>query len=270
MKNGLQNDLILLDSITDLDGSGQGAIVVSGSHGGLYPAAVASRGGVRGVIFNDAGRGFEDAGIAGVQALAGVGMAAAANDCMSAEIGSANDSLDNGVISYANVIAANLGVRAGMTVRRATALMGAAVQPFQTLPPVPEARWDETPDGWRRPVLCVDSASLVEPRDAGRIIITGSHGGLIGGNPARALKARAGFAVFNDAGWGRNDIGVSRLPALQEMGVAAVTVDCQSCRIGDAASALRTGIISAANQIAMGQGARAGLALGALIGTLTG
>ena len=63
------------------------------------------------------------------------------------------------------------------------------------------------------------------------------------------------LAVFNDAGGGKNAIGTSRLSALQQKDIAAVTVSHVSCRIGDAASALSTGIISATNQRAKQLGA---------------
>ena len=69
---------LLLDSITDIGPQHAGAVVISGSHGGLYPASLASRGNLRAVIFNDAGRGYEDAGIAGVLALAMLAVPAAA------------------------------------------------------------------------------------------------------------------------------------------------------------------------------------------------
>lgn len=240
---------LLLNSVTDADAAAHGRVVVSGSHGGLYPAAIASRARVHAVIFNDAGIGFEQAGIAGVRALDSCGMAAAAVDCHSAEIGSAMDALANGVISFANDPARAAGVTAGMTARDAAALLARAPAPHAQLDPVAEARWDHDRPG-KPALLCLDSASLVTPEDAGRIIITGSHGGLIGGDPARALKARARLAVFNDAGGGKNGIGTSRLPALQQQGIAAVTVSHNSCRIGDAESALADGVISALNPCA--------------------
>lgn len=261
----MTDDALLLDSITDADATARGRIAVSGSHGGLYAAAVASRAGLRAVVLNDAGRGLNDAGIAGVRALAEVGMAGCAVDCMSAEIGSARDALDNGVISYANPAAAALGVCAGQGVRQALDLLAAAPEPRAMLDPVPEARWDEDLMPGRAPVLCVDSASLIKPEDAGRVIVTGSHGGLIGGDPARACKAAAGFVSFSDAGRGKHDIGLSRLPALAARGIAAVTLECQSCEIGSAASALERGVISAVNDPAAALGLSPGMALRAAL-----
>jgi hypothetical protein len=246
---------LLLNSITDAGTSARGRVVVSGSHGGLYPAAIASKSGVHAVIFNDAGIGFEQAGIAGIRALETCGMAAAAADCMSAEIGSSEDMIKNGTINFANVCALAVGVNPGMSVVEAASLLAAADPAHSQMEQVPEARWDEELPSQPNAILCVDSASLVLATDAGRTIVTGSHGGLIGGDPKRALKAMGKLAVFNDAGGGKNSIGTSRLPALQSQGIAAVTVSHNSCRIGDAASVLQSGIISAANQKAREIGA---------------
>lgn len=256
----MSDRVILLDSITDLGADHVGSVAVSGSHGGLYPASVASRGRLRAVVFNDAGVGLERAGVAGVMALAAAGMAAAAADAMSCEIGSAGDMLANGRISVVNAPAESLGVLPGMPVAEAADLLAGATTPRGTMAAVPEARQTRT----LRPglvVTLVDSASLVGPRDAGQVVITGSHGGLIGGDPRRALKAPARIAVFNDAGVGRNGIGITRLPALEAQGIAAVTVGHDTARIGDAASALETGEISAVNDAAVASGARVGLAL---------
>lgn len=100
------------------------------------------------------------------------------------------------------------------------------------------------------------------PEDAGEIVVTGSHGGLIGGDPALALRVQADIAVFNDAG--RPDgPGLSRLPALEARGMAAVTVSARSARIGDAASTFHDGIVSAANAPAAVRGACPGEPLAA-------
>lgn len=254
----LNGCLSLLDSITDAGSADEGKIVLSGSHGGIYPAAVASQGKVRAVIFNDAGIGIDGAGVRGVDRLADAGMAAAAVDCVSARIGSARDMLESGVISYVNRVAAQKGVALKMTVVEAALLLADIDQPASRLDTVAEARWELSHGDKGVSVLCVDSASLVRPDDTGRIIVTGSHGGLIGGDPSRALKARARLAVFNDAGFGKERIGVSRLPALEAAGVAAVTVSNQTAAIGSAQSCLDSGVISAVNSIAEKMGCRTG------------
>ncbi len=245
---------LLLNSITDADDAAQGSVIVSGSHGGLYPAVIASRAGARAVVFNDAGIGFNHAGIAGVQTLAMVGLAAATVDCQTAEIGSASDMAQNGRISFVNEIADTMGLKAGMHVAQAVALFQRAPEPSGILPKMDEARVERQLDGSDTSVLLVDSASLVSSADDGRIIVAGSHGALIGGDPKRALKAHARFACFNDAGIGKHQIGVSRLPALDQQGIAAVTVSHQSCIIGDAASAYENGRISAVNGVAQAMG----------------
>lgn len=259
--------VLLLDSITDAGPQAAGRVVVSGSHGGLYPGALASLAGVRAVIFNDAGIGCERAGIAGIAALGAHGTAAAAVDCMSCHIGSATSMIETGRISFANEVAGLLGVAPGMAVAEAVSLLAAAEVSRRRMAKPEEARSEVTLPGGVRVVL-LDSASLVLPSDAGRIIVTGSHGGLLGGDPARALKADGRLAVFNDAGMGRDRIGISRLPALDARGIAGVAVSHRTARIGDARSALETGRISAVNRTARWLGLDEGAELSAALDAL--
>ena len=128
---------LLLDSITDADAQARGRVVICGSHGGLYPGAIASRAGVRAVLFNDAGIGLDRAGVAGVLALADIGMAAAAVDCQTARIGSACDTLARGVISTVNSVAHSLGVKSGMSAQEAAQILATATGPQATLPRSP-------------------------------------------------------------------------------------------------------------------------------------
>jgi len=253
---------ILLDSITDVTPDKKGLLAISGSHGGLYPAAIASAAGLRAVIFNDAGIGLDQAGIAGVLALEKVGMAAATIDCMSARIGAAKETYENGTISLANAIASDLGISKGMTASKAATLLKAAPMPHSTLPQQPETRQTRQLYEGGEIIHLLDSASMLGSEHIGAIVVTGSHGALIGGNPERALKAAARIAVFNDAGMGPENCGCARLPALDITGIAAVTVSSDTARIGDAASALETGTISVVNQAAKALGASPGLALG--------
>jgi hypothetical protein len=257
----MEHDVALLNSITDKSDTARGKVVVCGSHGGLIAGALAAAAGCRAVVLNDAGMGMDLAGIEGVKRLADIGMAAAAVDCNSAEIGSAQDMYENGIISYANLVAATLGVQIGQPVLEAVEKLVLAPMPIGMLPAPAESRWEHLFDFASTPILCVDSASLITPADKGRIIVTGSHGGLIGGDPKRACKANAALVVFSDAGRGKNDIGTSRLTTLDHAGTAAVTVDSQTCKIGSAASTLETGVVSCVNQTA----ASAGLYVGQLL-----
>ncbi|MEM7546185.1 MAG: hypothetical protein AAF367_11665 [Pseudomonadota bacterium] len=250
------SEIRLLPSVTDLALSDRGQVAITGSHGGLFPASVASRRGLRAVVFNDAGGG---AGVEGLFTLDDVGMAAAAVDCMSCHIGSAEDAARHGIISYVNRTAGTLGIASGQDMAEASSLLHHAPAPAATLPSAPEARSMTQVAG--RDIHLLDSASLVTSDDTGHVLVTGSHGGLVGNDPRRALKADAMLAVFNDAGMGKDRIGIARLKPLGARGVAAVTVAHDTARIGDARSALEEGEISALNEQAAEMGAARGMAL---------
>lgn len=244
-------DVLLADTITRLAPGAAGAVVVTGSHGGVYAAYVARRDGVRAAIFNDAGGGKDDAGIGGLAWLDAAGMAAATVAAASADIGDAADMLARGRISHANARAAALGVGPGMPCAAAASRLAAAPTPDGPFAPLAETR--RVLAGGAHPVVLVDSAALVTAADAGAIVVTGSHGALFGGDPRNALKADAALALFNDAGGG---VGITRLPALEGRGIAAATVSAASARIGDARSTLVDGIVSAVNARAAALGGR--------------
>jgi hypothetical protein len=107
-------------------------------------------------------------------------------------------------------------------------------------------------------VIVLDSNGLVGPGDAGHIVVTGSHGGLLGGRPETAVKAQVAAALYNDAGLGVDDAGISRLPALQARGIAGACVSCFSARIGEGMSTWNDGFISALNPLAASHGGRIG------------
>ena len=90
-------------------------------------------------------------------------------------------------------------------------------------------------------------------------MLTGSHGGLLGGRPETALKYDVRAAFYNDAGIGIDEAGVSRLPALDDRGIAAATVSAESARIGDARSTYQDGILSRANARAAASGLMPGI-----------
>ena len=104
-------------------------------------------------------------------------------------------------------------------------------------------------------VVAIDSASLVRAEDRGAIVVTGSHGGLLGGKPEAALRVEALAALFNDAGIGIDAAGIGRLPALAARGIAAATVAADSARIGDARSTFSDGRLSHVNEAAARFGA---------------
>ena len=57
------------------------------------------------------------------------------------------------------------------------------------------------------PVWGIDSNSLVRPDDKGTIVVTGSHGAILGGKPETAIRVDALAAVYHDAGIGKEQGG---------------------------------------------------------------
>jgi hypothetical protein len=112
-----RSELLLVDSITEAIGPGAGMLVVSGSHGGISAGRFAVQAGVRLAVFNDAGVGRDDAGIAALSWLQQHGIAGCTVSHESARIGEARSTLDDGVISHVNGAAAALGARPGLRLR---------------------------------------------------------------------------------------------------------------------------------------------------------
>jgi len=104
--------------------------------------------------------------------------------------------------------------------------------------------------------LLVDSITEAIGRGTGRIVVSGSHGGVSAGR--FALQARVRLAVFNDAGVGRDRAGIAGLDLLQGQGIAACTVSHDSARIGESASTFEDGVISHVNAAAAAMGAAPG------------
>ncbi len=261
--------LVLAPTVTKLPPQARGAVLLTASHGGRYAGGCALLAGVRAVVFHDAGIGRDAAGIAalGLCDAAGTGIPAAAIGHASARIGDAADMLARGRISCANAAAAALSVVPGMTCAEALDRLAAA--PVQDYPPpqgTAEARRTLPLPGAVRRVVLLDSASLVRAEeDRGAILVTGSHGGLVGGEAAMALRAEAWAAAFNDAGIGIEAAGIGRLAPLAARGIAAVTVAAVSARIGEAGSTLRDGVISAVNAVAAARGAAVGARLAEVV-----
>jgi uncharacterized protein YunC (DUF1805 family) len=112
-------EITVADSITFLNESNTGDIVVCGSHGGLSAGKYAQKHRVKAVFFNDAGIGKNDAGVKSLESLNDAGILACTVDCMSAEIFNGQDVLDNGIISVCNQLATTKGIKATLTVKDA-------------------------------------------------------------------------------------------------------------------------------------------------------
>ncbi len=253
--------LIVVDSITQLPPDARGGMAIAGSHGGVYAAYCAVRAGLRAVIFNDAGIGRERAGVAGLDYLEGFGIAATTVSHRSARIGNGADTQTRGVLSTVNPAAAKLGIKPGMSAGEAARqLLEHAPEIAVAAPEQRETRVSLLPRDENGPaVALLDSAALIGPPDQGQIVVTGSHGGLVGEKPESALKIEAFAAVFNDADLGIDGAGITRLPALDRRGVAAATVSAWSARIGDGPSIYGDGIISHINETARRYGGEIGI-----------
>ncbi len=111
--------ITVTDSITFLNESNSGDIVVCGSHGGLSAGHYAQKHRVKAVFFNDAGIGKNNAGTKSLESLSDAGILACTVDCMSAEIFNGQDVLLNGVITVCNQLAKTRGIKEKMTVKEA-------------------------------------------------------------------------------------------------------------------------------------------------------
>ena len=249
--------IVTADSITRIEGEAAGAVVVNASHGGVYAAYLAAKLGVAAAIFNDAGVGRDGAGIGGLDYLEGLGVPAATVGHDTARIGDGADMLARGIVTHANPLAMALGVRPGMACRAAAVALQQAEPARRAPPEAIEGAFmvvSEQPQVW-----ALDSASLVAPEHKEAIVLTGSHGGLLGGRPETALKYDVRAAFYNDAGIGIDEAGVSRLPALDARGIAAATVSAASARIGDARSTYEDGLLSRVNARAAALGLAPGM-----------
>jgi hypothetical protein len=262
--------VLICDSATKLDRNHRDAIVVCGSHGGVYPGYLAAESGLRAVVFNDASVGLERAGIGCLDYCQALGMACATIGHASARIGDAADMRGRGLISHANAIAADLGIEAGAPMGEALGKLKIAPVWHGEPPRYREGRQVVLDEPGKPRVVCIDSASMVEPVDAGQIVITGSHGGIVAGRPDLTLQVDALLALFNDAGIGIDEAGVARLPLLDERGIAAATVAAMTARIGHGLSTYSDGVLSRINDTAQRLGARTGMRAQDLVAILIG
>jgi hypothetical protein len=107
--------LRVIDSITQLTAADLGCVAVSGSHGGISSARYALAARPLLCVFNDAGVGKDEAGVAALAYLQSQDIAACTVAHTSARIGDALSTLNDGLISHVNAPAAALGARAGQS-----------------------------------------------------------------------------------------------------------------------------------------------------------
>ena len=262
-RNASDNDIPIwiLDTVTKPKPEHEGAVILAGSHGGIYAGYLAASAHPRGIILNDAGVGRDDAGIGSLEYLEELGLAAATVAHSSGKIGDGDDMLARGVISFTNGPAAALGCAVGESAADCAAKMRTG-EIFTGDPPShSEGRYKFRAERWESEAWGLDSASLLLPEDKGRVVIIGSHGAILAANKSsgQAIYQPVKAAVFHDAGVGRERAGITRLPVMDQQGVSGATVSYTSARIGDARSIWNTGMISHVNERAAAWGARTGM-----------
>jgi hypothetical protein len=237
-------------------------VVVSGSYGGRYNAFNAAKWPVRAVIMNDAGIGKDKAGIVGLDFLDQIDLAAATADARTCHIGDGDHMLAHGIISHVNRAAAAFGCAPGQTVRNCAERMRAATVPTIAPPPITEGARFAMRDVPGEPVLiCADSIGMLLPDDAGRIVVTASHGALSGGRPDNVVPPGLHAVFFSDAGGGMDGAGIARLDDLDRKGIVAGAISTDSAPIGDSRALYHDGVLSHVNGPASRRGGRVGMKL---------
>jgi hypothetical protein len=244
-------------------------VVVSGSYGGRYNAFNAAKWPARAVIMNDAGIGKDNAGIVGLEFLDQIDMAAATADARTCHIGDGDHMLAHGIISHVNRTAAALGCAPGQTVQNCAEYMRAATVPTIAPPPITDGARFVMRDVPGEPALiCADSIGMLQPDDAGRIVVTASHGALSGGRPDNTVPLDIYAVFFSDAGGGMDGAGIARLDDLERKGIIAGATSADSASIGDSRALYHDGILSHVNHPASLRGGKVGMKLKVFIDLL--
>jgi hypothetical protein len=240
----------------------RGQVLISGSYGGEYNAWHAAKWGLRGVVLNDAGVGKNEAGIQGLPYLDGIGLPAAAADAWTCHIGDAEHMLAHGTVSRVNRAASRLGCIPGQSVRDCAQRMCSGPVIDAALPPLKGGKRHVVSNSEGKPaVTCLDAAPMLEPGDAGSIVVTGSQAAIFRGKPDNVINVDVRAIFFSDAGVGLDNAGIARLPTLDERGIAAATAAVDSAAIGDSLSIYHDGVISFLNSTAAALGGRSGMSI---------
>lgn len=233
-----------------------GELIVNASYSGVLCAKMVMAAKPRFVIGLDCAIGKDGAGVAGLAFYEALGVAAAAADVMTAEMGDGGDLYRQGVISRVNEMAERLGVIPGMRVADAAeAMLSGARSP---------ASWDparrlviETDAATGRAIVATDSIAFALPEDYGRnVLCTAGHTGRSVVDYFRRFRPWA--FICSDGGVGKNDSGISALADVEPDGIAGAAVDALTARMGDGRSTYFDGVISAANAPARAKGVEVG------------
>jgi hypothetical protein len=138
----------------------------------------------------------------------------------------------------------------------------AATIPTVAPPPITERARFVMRDVPSEPVLiCADSIGMLQPDDAGRIVVTASHGALSGGRPDNAVPPDIYAVFFSDAGGGMDEAGIARLDDLNKKRIVTGATSAGSAPVGDSRALYHDGILSHVNGPASLRGGRVGVKL---------
>lgn len=112
----------------------------------------------------------------------------------------------------------------------------------------------------------LDSVTQVSEQQRGKASYCASHGGLYAAY--FAAKSGVGAVIFNDAGIGRDQAGISGIKMLDDLQVPAAAISHRSARIGDGADGVARGILSTVNAAARSFGLEEGMACVEALGML--
>jgi hypothetical protein len=111
--------VLIVDTIAHVRPEDTGAIVMTGSHGGISSGEYAGQAPITAVFFNDAGIGKGKAGTAALPYLDARGIIAGTVSHNSAVIGNAGETWNHGVVSALNRLGQEAGFQIGEPIRQA-------------------------------------------------------------------------------------------------------------------------------------------------------
>jgi len=232
-----------------------GDVVVAASYSGVLCARMVMSAKPSGVVGLDCGIGKDGAGIAGLWYYEALGVASAAVDSQTAEMGNGLDLYECGVVSRVNECAQRRGVEPGMRAAEVAEALGSGALVPKEWDPARRLLVHAGPAG--RSIVCTDSIAFALPEDRNRnVLCTAGHTGRSVIDYFRLFRPWA--FICSDGAKGKNDSGISALREVETDGIAGASVDALTARMGDGQSTYFDGVISAANRIAQDKGVRVG------------
>lgn len=242
--------IILIDSARYCDNRNRGDVVIAASYGGTLPARLIAPHLPRAALFHDVGIAADGSGIMGLAYLEGLGIAAAAVDGSTAELGNARDIYDNGRVSKVNIFAERCGVEPGMSVIKAAQML--ATRDGGDVTVGTKVRRKTVGEIGGHQIVVTDSIVFARPGDNKNVLVTAGHTGSTGAKFIIEVAPR-GF-ICADGGAAKNGSGYAGLPALDQAGLAGACYDVMTAAMGDAYDAWDRGVISRVNELASARG----------------